>query len=235
MRFETAADFDFKNYFGIDRKEIKPNCILCHIFDLPLFSNEAQSGLFFKSANTGDASIIGLKNNFLAGDAVLCLKKTNCKRIILFGSCGGICGIDIGDIIAAEKSYNFESFSDMLNGKCGKEYIYSTPNLLSEICKENQKIKRKNADCAASLLLENYFLSFFKSANIGAIDMESSIVFSAAKEIEVDFSAIMYATDFVGNSQSFPNAPLDIKTKKLISRSRKEAAETLKRLVKNLA
>ena len=71
---------DFKTFFGTDRKNIKQNCIICQSYDLSLFSNEVSNGLFVKSANTDNATIIALKNNFLAGDAVLFLKNTNCKK-----------------------------------------------------------------------------------------------------------------------------------------------------------
>jgi hypothetical protein len=49
---------DFKKYFRIAEKNVKPNCIICQSFDISLFADKTSSGLFVKYADVGDATII---------------------------------------------------------------------------------------------------------------------------------------------------------------------------------
>jgi hypothetical protein len=65
---------NFKTFFGIEEKDVKHNCIVCQNYDLSLFSDKTSDGLFAKCAIIENVTIISLKNNFLAGDAVLYLK-----------------------------------------------------------------------------------------------------------------------------------------------------------------
>jgi len=214
---------DFKNFFAIAKNEIRETCIICQGFDLPLFSKTAKNGLFVKTAQMENATIIALKNNFLAGDAVLHLKGSSCKNIILFGSCGGCGNVNIGDLLTIDKAYNFESFTDMLEKN-------KKPSFRSCIAFPDNGILTTNSACVSSLLLEKDYIGFFKQNKISAIDMESSVIASAANEIGAQVSCLFYVSDLV---EAPFGAVLKNSEKQRISEARKKTAETIKRQVKS--
>ncbi|MCL2143915.1 MAG: hypothetical protein FWH43_00245 [Endomicrobia bacterium] len=190
---------EFKNFFGTLSGNIKQNCIICQSCDLSLFSNNAANGFFVKTADAANATIIALKNNFLAGDAVLYLKKTACKNIFLFGGCGGCGDIESGDLLIIDKAYNFESFSKMVSFDTNPGYFLSSEKLTSAFYKKNlyEDLIKTNSACVSSLLLESKYVKWFKENGVCAVDMESSVVFSAAKEIGVEAACFMYAADHI--------------------------------------
>ena len=214
---------DFKDYFAIAKDEIRETCIICQGFDLPLFSKTAKNGLFVKTAQIENATIIALKNNFLAGDAVLRLKGSLCKNIILFGSCGGCGNVSIGDLLTINKAYNLESFTDMLEKN-------RKPSFRSCAVFPHNSILTTNSACVSSLLLEKDYIDFFKQNEISAIDMESSIIVSAANEIGAQVSCLFYVSDFI---EAPFGAVLKNSEKQRVSEARKKATEIIKRQVKS--
>ncbi|MDR2818480.1 MAG: hypothetical protein LBB37_03465 [Endomicrobium sp.] len=217
---------DFKTFFGIFEKDIKHNCIICQSYDISLFSDKISVGLFVKCANIANATVIALKNNFLAGDVILHLKNTICENILLFGSCGGCNGRGYGDIIIIDKAYNLESFSTMLNFKEEAEYSQSTRLLFNDFLAKSgiADIIKTNSACVSSLVLESNFLSWFKKKEVSVADMESSIIFSAAKHINKSAIGLAYVTDFIGQA---PMIQIDTTNKQKIASSRKKLAESL--------
>jgi purine-nucleoside phosphorylase len=220
---------DFKKYFRTAEKNIRPNCIICQSFDVSLFTDKTSSGLFVKYADAGDATVIALKNNFLAGDAILHLGNTKCKNIFLFGKCGGFGSAGYGDLIAVDKAYNLESFSKMLNRDKNPEYYQSSKDLLSDFYKKNcrENLMETNSACVGSLALESNFSDWFKEKKISAVDMESSIILSAAKEIKRNAVCFMYVTDLVG--RGFTADIGDESLKRKTAASRKKLADMILR------
>lgn len=214
----------FKDFFGMTAQETKNNCIICQIYDLPLFAKESNNGFFVKTASAGNTTVIGLKNNFLAGDAVLYLKESNCKNIFLFGSCGGCGDVESGDLLIIDKAFNLESFSKMVSSGEKTEFINSSETLTSDFYGKNiyADLIKTNAACVSSLLLESRYIEWFKSNDICAVDMESSIVFSAAKEIGAEASCFMYVADHIEKDSL--GQELEAKTKARISCARKKLA-----------
>jgi purine-nucleoside phosphorylase len=219
---------DFKTFFGIVEKDIKHNCIVCQSYDLSLFSNKTANGLFAKCANITNTTIIALKNNFLAGDAILHLKNTICDNIVIFGSCGGCGKRSCGDMVIIDKAYNLESFSSMLNFKEGHDNYQSTRFLFNDFLAKSEisGIIKTNSACVSSLILEPKFLNWFKEKEISVVDMESSIIFSAAKYINKSVIALAYVTDFIGKDTSIS---VDATDKQKIATSRKILAQALVR------
>jgi purine-nucleoside phosphorylase len=221
---------DFKKFFAISPEEFSENCIICQSSDLSLFADNARNGLFVKTAKIKNATIIGLRNNFAAGDSVLFLENTPCRNIILFGSCG-VCGdIDLGSPIAVEKSYNLESFSKMALCKSERSFEYS--NASKEFNENffaknpNLNFIKTNSACVNSFILQPQYLDFFKEKNIGAVDMESSIVFCAAKIAKINAACFMYASDHI---EKYPLG------KNLAEPSKKRIGNTRKKLAKAIA
>ncbi|MDR2251231.1 MAG: hypothetical protein LBD98_00065 [Endomicrobium sp.] len=161
-----------------------------------------------------------MKNNFLAGDVILHLKNTICENILLFGSCGGCNGRSYGNIIIIDKAYNLESFSSMLNFKEEVEYYQSTRLLFNDFLAKSgiAEIIETNSACVSSLALESNFLSWFKKKEISVADMESSIIFSAAKYINKNAIGLAYVTDFIGQA---PTMHIDTINKQKIESSKK--------------
>jgi purine-nucleoside phosphorylase len=217
---------DFKAFFGVIEKDIKYNCIICQGYDLSLFSSKISNGLFAKCANIANATVIALKNNFLAGDAVLYLKNTVCENIFLFGSCGGCNKKSFGDMVIIDKAYNLESFSTMLNFKKEPDIYESTRLLFNDFFAKSGSngIIKTNSACVSSLILEPNFLNWFNEKEISVVDMESSIIFSAANHINKNAIALMYVTDFIGQDIE---ASADIANKQKMATSRKNLAQAL--------
>ena len=190
----------FQKLLGLSASRFPQNCIICQDFDLPLFASNARKGLFLKIARTNNAIIIALKNNFLAGDAVLALKNSACKNIFLFGPCGVYGSSKIGDMFIIESAFNLESFSKLVAAKETAifEEEQACPSLTQKIYSKNSAalMKTKSA-CISSLALEKNFLDFFAKNNISALDMESSIIFSAAKSIKISAACLLYASDHI--------------------------------------
>jgi hypothetical protein len=217
---------NFKTFFGIEEKDVKHNCIVCQNYDLSLFSDKTSDGLFAKCAIIENVTIISLKNNFLAGDAVLYLKNTLCENIFLFSSCGGCNGRTHGDIIIIDKAYNFESFSNMLNFKGETQYYQSTNFLFNYFLSKSNcaSLIKANSACVSSLILEQNFSKFFKENGILIADMESSIVFSSAKDINRNVIGLTYVSDLIG--QDF-TIKIDDSSRLKIASSRKKLAQSL--------
>jgi len=220
-------DMEFKHFFGIPAQNIKQNCIICQSYDLSLFAENAKNGFFVKTAETGKAVVIALKNNFLAGDAVLYLKNTACRNIFLFGSCGCCGDVESGDLLMIDKAYNLESFSKMASFDADPEYISSSKELTSSFYKKNlyEDLIKTNSACVSSLVLESKYINLFKEKHICAIDMESSIVFSAAKEIGAQAACFMYAADHI-EKNPLGETPQE-SLKKRISSARKKLAQMI--------
>ncbi|MDR2772990.1 MAG: hypothetical protein LBB93_05940 [Elusimicrobiota bacterium] len=228
---------DFFSFFAIKPQEISQNCIVCQNYDLSLFMSaggKIHNGLFVKTIQTKNATIIGLKNNFAAGDAVFLLRDTACRNIFLFGACGVFGGIKIGSAIAVERAYNLESFSTMAQSLDNKtadfEYFSSSKTITDNFCLKNPELDiiKTNSACVGSLFLESKLEKFFAKNNIGAVDMESSIIFCASNLAQIPAACFMYASDKVGGQ---PNVLTDTQ-KARISSTRKSLASSLKSFLK---
>ena len=218
---------EFKDFFGMSSSEIKKICIICQNYDLPLFSQESKNGFFVKTADAGNATAIALKNNFLAGDAVLKLKDSGCENILLFGSCGGCGEVESGDILFIDKTYNLESFSKMLKLEEEMESAPFSESLNSAFYGKYpyEDLIKTNSACVSSLILETLYTSRFKDNGICAIDMESSIVLSAANKIGAQAACFMYVADHIEKNPV--GIELEKKQKNKISLSRKKLAKMI--------
>jgi nucleoside phosphorylase len=225
---------DFKTFFGMIEKDIKYNCIICQSYDLVLFSDKISHGLFAKCANIANATIIALRNSFLAGDAVLYLKNTVCENILLFGSCGGCRERSFGDMVIIDKAYNLESFSNMLNFRKEPDSYESARFLFNDFLEKSGTtgIIKTNSASVGSLILESNFLNWFKEKEISVVDMESSVIFSSTRYINKSAIALMYVTDFIKQDIAISVEAAD---KQKILTSRKGLAQALVRFCDRIA
>ena len=77
----------------------------------------------------------------------------------------------------------------------------------------------------SSLLLEEMRADALIENGVGCVDMEASIVFSAAASIQRRAAALFYVSDVVGSEQFYE--PMGQKSKKRIQSARKEMAQVL--------
>ena len=114
---------EFQKLFGLDKSEIKETVLLMPLLYKNTLTDfgikDFPRGLVYSSGHSDTLTLIqvGICAPLL-GDAVLYLKETACRNLILFGSCGIIdrnSGLDIGSLVSPKKCYSMESFSDLLS------------------------------------------------------------------------------------------------------------------------
>ena len=194
----------FQKLYGISRSRIKRHCIISPLNESFLFSGlsigNTHKGFFFRATETRFATILSPRFNLLAGDCVLGLEGSLCEYIYLFGSCGALPGMRIGDRVMVTKAYNFESFSDMLRGKPARRGICPDARLSGEIKAFFKNAINRFVACATvnSLLLEERYAGIFKKMGVSCVDMESSLVLNAAAHRGKKAAVLMYVSDIIG-------------------------------------
>lgn len=232
----------FENLFSIKQTEIKETCVI-----LPLLAKGMLNALGIKELCRGKLYSSGQGQGFtviltglgagLAGDAVLYLKETACRNIILFGSCGLVeakKGLMIGSLVSPLLSYSLESFSDMLMDKEKNwEQFSADIGLMEKFLEASGENNIKKVRCATlgSLKLEEDLVNRFTEKEICVVDMECSSIFSAAGYMKKKAMALFYVTDII-NKKPFYAEP-DIEDKARISSSMKRAACAICEFIKN--
>ncbi|MCX7927707.1 MAG: hypothetical protein N2606_06200 [Candidatus Omnitrophica bacterium] len=195
----------FRYLFGINASEIKKTCII-----VPLLPKNLDScfekiynyrGLLYSVINTQNCSIIrtGVGAG-LCGDAILYLKETQASNLILFGSCGLVRpknNLKIGSLVAPEKSFNLESFTNLLRKNISWQNYYPNKILLKKIFTAIEGICKVTSATIGSIYLESQYLELFKKKKVDIVEMEASAFFSAAKKIKRKAAALFYITDIV--------------------------------------
>ncbi|HAH08438.1 MAG TPA: hypothetical protein DCM05_18245 [Elusimicrobia bacterium] len=182
----------FKKLFGVEKADIQPDCILTPLDETSLFPGERARGDYFSVTQLPGASVLGTRYSLLAGDCVLHLKDTPCRRLILFNCCGGI-GLPIGASLLVRKAYDFEGFSAMLEGRSGAVSCEGDAGLAQRFAGLREGV------CATvgSLALEEAHLSRFRELGVDCLDMECSAVFSAARAAGIRAAALFYVSNRV--------------------------------------
>ena len=188
-------------------------------------------GKLYGAGNSRDFTLIhsGL-GPALTGDAVLYLKDTGCKNVVLFGSCGLLAennGLGIGSLISPLKAYSLESFSRMLsNHDTVSSVYYPDKKLLEDFASATgSAITQVTCATVSSLKLEEERKGGWLKQGIEAVDMECSAFFAAASHCGFKALAIFYVTDIIGVKPFYQE--IGLKDKAKISLARKMAASLL--------
>lgn len=227
----------FQKFFGIPKGRIKTHCIISPLNESSLFSNlkiiSQTKGMFFRVVDTPYATIISTQCNLLVGDCILSLKDSNCQYIYLFGSCGGIGDVRIGDKILAGSSFALESFSEMLRFKRKLKAYYPAEVLLKRFFSFSKGRISAILNCAtvSSLSLEESYLNLFLNYKVSCVDMESSIVFSAANYIKRKAIALFYVSDIIPTKPFYRR--LNPSERQRLMLSRRELAGLLCDFIRN--
>ena len=226
---------DFEVLFGITTQEVRGTCLL-----MPFISKDALQWFGIRRFARGKLYGAGNSRNFtlihsglgpaLTGDALLYLKDTGCKNVILFGSCGLLAqnnGLGIGSLISPLKAYSLESFSRMLaNQEIALDVYYPDKKLLEDFSSAaSNSISPVNCATVSSLKLEEERKGAWLKQGIEAVDMECSAFFAAASHSGLKAIAVLYVTDIIGVKPFYQN--MGLKDKAKIFLARKKAAGLL--------
>ncbi|MBU1998693.1 MAG: hypothetical protein ABIG46_03420 [Candidatus Omnitrophota bacterium] len=222
----------FEALFGIEKEEVHDTCIL-----MPLLSKHAleimgisrfSKGRLYNSGKSRYFTLINTRvgHSFVA-DAVLYLKETSCRRIILFGSCGltreGL-GLRIGSVVTPYRCYERESFSQMLLDNKVPKLYYPDREFLAQFLEINKEAVIQKVTCSTlgSLKLEETMQDVFIRENIEVVDMECSAFFSAAESASISALALFYISDIIHKKPFY--FPLDTRSKKDLDKAIKKAS-----------
>ena len=234
----------FSALFGMKASQMQKNCIL-----LPLLPREflkrlkikkLYRGKLFSAANTPCFSIVvsGV-GPALAGDAVLYLKESPCKNLILFGSCGLVKekpGLSIASLVTPAKSQAHESFSQLLLEKNRKPDVsYPEKKLFQRLMEfgQNQGLKEVTCATVSSLKLEEKMRRDFIKSKVDVVDMECSAFFSACGFSGINGAAIFYISDIIKEKPFYRN--LDSLCRIKLNQSIERATDLLSAFIKELA
>ncbi|MDO8602907.1 MAG: hypothetical protein Q7O04_03545 [Candidatus Omnitrophota bacterium] len=228
----------FETLFGIKESEVKNTCVLMPL--IPKGSLEClgvkkfSKGRVYSSGNSSSFTLINtLMGAAFTGDAALYLSQTNCKNLILFGSCGLVkpCeNLDIGSLVAPIECYSMESFSDLLLQDHKFKTFYPDDGLLRSFLKTNTSVLEVNCATLGSLKLEEDYLSLFSEKNIQVVDMECSGFFSAATQKNLKAMAIFYISDIINEKPFY--SPLIDEDRVRLSSSIKEGIYSICNFIK---
>ncbi|MDD5668672.1 MAG: hypothetical protein PHE58_01390 [Candidatus Omnitrophica bacterium] len=220
----------FERLYGVAPDTIKKHCIISPMNESQVFSScgilSEHKGVLFRVTQIKNASIIIPKMNMLAGDCVLGLRNTACRNIYLFGSCGAVESDLFGEILLIKKSRNLESFTCMLKDKKRAGVCFPDKKLLKDFSVFAGS-GFTAVDCATvnSVLLEEEYLPYFRSNGIRCVDMESSMVFSAAASAGKRSVAVVYVSDSIRVKPFY--APLSGEDIRKVYSAKKLAAELI--------
>jgi len=218
----------FERLYGVAQDAIKKHCIISPMNEVQAFSScgisSEHKGVLFRVVQTENASIIVPKMNLLAGDCVLGLRNTACRNIYLFGSCGAVESGLFAEIVLIKRSRNLESFTCMLQGNQRTGICFPDKKLLKEFIAFSG-LGFCAVDCATvnSVLLEEEYLPYFHSHGVRCVDMESSMVFSAAVHAGKRAVAVLYVSDSIRVKPFY--TPLSGEDIRKVSSAKKHAAE----------
>ncbi|MCB4755937.1 MAG: hypothetical protein LHV69_02725 [Elusimicrobia bacterium] len=221
----------FEDLFGLPPAKIKRRVVILPSADLSLFTDlkpkSISRGKFFSIANSRTASFLSTRFNFLVGDGVLGLKETLVEAIYLFGPCGGLPGCSVGEKVVLLEALNFESFSQMVKGERVAEPSRPDRTLTDQLLRfgRDYSIQPAKGATVSSLVLEELHAKELRRQGVTCLDMEASIVFSAATAIGRQAAALLYVADVINEKPFYK--PLSAGDKARLQQGRKMLAQFL--------
>lgn len=200
----------FQALFGTDPQNIKSVCLLVPFASSGLFKafrvKNYTKGAIYSSGQSDFFTFIHTRmGSPFAGDAVLHLKDTPCRYVILFGACGALQKhfFSEKELFLIDKAHAQDSFIGMLEKKPPFEVFFSDRSLFQGLLDLKNEFPIKTANCltVGSLRLEKNFLNNTGGFGCDIADMESAAVFAAAKSAHLKAASLLFATDCV---TSFP-------------------------------
>lgn len=195
----------FIDLFGIDESEVRDTCVLSPFLYKGLTANfglgNLAKGARYASASTDSITLIHTQIGALqVGDCVLHLKKTNCKRVVLFGACGAVNNHHkIGTIVTPKRAYNYESFSTLIND----EYIVPDHYKADDALIDQTHCTHPYCASLGSVNLEKDYILRLKQNEIEIVDMETCALYAACEQSFLHGISVLYVTDHIEKSDVF--------------------------------
>jgi len=227
----------FQTLFGLKAGRMQKNCILLPLLTPGILKKfkikKLYRGKLFGAASAPQFSVVvcGV-GPALTGDAVLYLKDSPCRKIILFGSCGLVKekpALSIGSLVAPTKSHSYESFSQLLLEKDKRPKVYYPDKKLFRRLIEfgqNQGLRKVVCATVSSLKLEEKMQDDFVRADIDVVDMECSAFFSACGFSGIKGMSIFYISDIINRKPFYSN--LDSASRMKITQAIEKATDILR-------
>ncbi len=230
---------EFEALFGIDKEKVKPWCILLPLLPKGVLDDfkvkDFSRGKIYSSGNARDFTLIntGMGPGF-TGDAVLRLKETNCRNLILFGSCGLVKeknGLGVASLVSPKQCNASEGFTDLLREKdLRSEVFYPDQELFTDFLSASQSVSEVNCATLVSLKLEEEILDKLITRGIDIVEMECSAFFSAANSCGLKALALFYVSDIIKTHPFYLDLSPALKTK--ISACLKNSSQLLCQFIK---
>ena len=192
---------DYKALIGIEKDKVKELCVVvpfCTKGMLEEFKiGRLSKGILCSSGNNElFTHIVTKMGSTFFGDAVLSLKGSACKDIVMFGACGAVekeDGKSIGDIVKIEKAISQDSFVNVLLNRKPQDKFCPNETFLS-----SSSIKKAICLSVGSIVKEKEYLKAINDSSIDVVDLEASAFYAAANDVGLRAIAFLYVTDIVG-------------------------------------
>ncbi len=205
--YEEVRMGEFETLFGVKGSCIRRTCVLTPFLTRKILVefriDKLSKGALYATGDNGLFSLIhtGIGAGAL-GDAVLCLDKTPCEDLILFGSCGAVRespSFGIGGMVLVEKALSQDSFVEMLDGKRPKGPYRPDKYLFNRFwsLKNEHTLRKANCLTVASIKLEERYIEFIDNGSIDVVDMETSALFAASKLSKKKGVSILFVSDIL--------------------------------------
>jgi len=195
----------FSVLFGIEQSQVQEHVILAPMVPEQLLClldvSPWKKGRLYSCAQGQDFTLIKtMVGAWSVGDAVLHLSQTPCRDILLWGSCGSLGRLALGELVCPQKAFELESFSRMLSDPRTGESFEPDPEFNSRLLGSgvSGQIKAVSVLTVGSLQLEEPNAAVFRSQGIDVLDMECSAFFAAAHHIRKPAAALFFVSDIVG-------------------------------------
>jgi len=217
---EMTQDGLFEYFFGILPENMPENVVITPFFSHKRFHGYCETVLEFKGKAYSGALCARDGKNFavvtsglgpgLAGDSVVLLCRAGARKIIFAGSCGGLCGTGIGDIIVCAEAVDGEGVSKYYSGKHGFKDILDKADavrpdeaLSRELEGQIKNLAAPGVTVKKGKILTIGSLTAETPANIqelekrgySGIDMETSAVLQTARSLNVPCAAVLFVSD----------------------------------------
>ena len=204
----------FKQLFGEKPENIKPFCLLAPFYSPDLLRAlkipRLKKGTLYACGQNDELSFIHTRigPTFL-GDAVLYLKKTPCRDLVLLGACGAVSaehGIDLGTLLIPSGCYAIDSFAEAASGINRDVPFYKSDAVLTEALilqagSDGQPVKASAS--FASFYLETQYCDYFLKKEIAVVDLETAALFQTAALTGKRAAAVLYVTDMLNVHHPF--------------------------------
>lgn len=220
MTLRMDSEKRFKYFFGCSSEGFPKTVIISPFIPASRFKEHCDSSEPFKGMlysgikavkNGKELAVVrcGVGER-LMGDAVMLLELARAGKLIFAGSCGGLKGCEIGDIIVCRNAFNGEGFTryhkkafDMKSLWGEEETIPADPvytghlqDFLTSRIENGGTVKAGDVFTIGSLTGENRdTLSDIEANGYLGVELELSAVFQAAKATGCDAAGMVFVSD----------------------------------------